>query len=186
MTLFKEDHMIKEIKNYPNYRISDDGKIYSCYEGLGHKAKPSNNWKELQQVYDKSSGYMLVTLSNKNGRKNKRVHRLLMETFIPNPNPSYYKHVNHKDGNKLNNSLDNLEWASPKENAAHAVKYGLCEPCFKATRKAIVQYSKDNQFISEYESIHEAERVTGVAWQNISKVINGKRSFAGGFRWYCK
>ena len=178
--------MIKEIKGYPNYRISDDGKIFSCYEGVGHKAKPSNNWKELIQVYDKSCGYMLVTLTNEEGRKNKRVHRLLMEAFIPNPDPSYYKHINHKDGNKLNNSLENLEWASPKENAVHATKNGFCEPCFEQTRRAIAQYTKDNEFICEYRSLHEAERATGIAWQNISKVVRGQRPFAGGFRWYYK
>lgn len=69
-------------------------------------------------------GYREFNLS-KNGKKNLRnLHRILALTFIPNPLNK--REVNHIDGNKLNNNLDNLEWATRKENAQHAFKTGLC------------------------------------------------------------
>ena len=174
------------IKDYPNYRITKEGKIFTCLEGRGHNSHPTTNWKELKQVLDKKTGYLLVTLINEKGRKNKRIHRLLMETFIPNPDPAIYKHINHKDTNKLNNSLDNLEWCTPKENSQHALKNGLYDPVFEKLSVAICQYDKEGNFINEFPSIHEAGRSTNIAWQNISKVVRGIRPYAGGFHWKYK
>ena len=172
--------MKKTIKEYPAYKISKQGKIYTCF-----KPKTSiqtNEWKELKQVYDKSCGYMIVTLADGKGkRQNKRVHRLLMEAFVPNPNN--YPHVNHIDGNKLNNSLSNLEWCSASHNTRHAVNLGLMKP---VNEKPVEQYTLDGVFINEFKSIHEASRQTGIAWQNISKVCLGKRNRAGMYYWKYK
>lgn len=178
--------MYKEatIAGYPAYKITSDGKVFSCF-----KPKTSiitDIWRELKQVHDKSCGYMIVTLSkgNKQGRKNKRVHRLLMEAFVPNPNN--YPQINHIDGNKLNNSLDNLEWCTSKHNTNHAIKIGLRDIHNQWNNKQIIQMDEEFNEIAEFSSMHEAGRITGVAWQNISKVIRNERPRAGGFRWKCK
>ena len=106
----------------------------------------------------------------------------MMEAFVPNPLGK--KHVNHIDGNKQNNSLNNLEWATPQENSQHAVINGLTEKAFEATRKAVQQYDlQTGAIIAEFNSIHEAGRQTGIAWQNISKVVRGERTKAGGYAW---
>ena len=171
----------KFIAGYPAYKITNDGRVLTCF-----KLKTSiitNEWRELKQVYDKSCGYMLVTLcKGKNqGRQNKRVHRLLMEAFKPNPNN--YPHINHIDGNKLNNSLDNLEWCTSKHNTQHSWALGMSKP---VNEKVVLQLDDNFNIIAEFASLHEAGRQTGVAWQNISKVCNGLRHTAGGFRWKYK
>ena len=68
-------------------------------------------------------GYKFVGLSNEKGRKNKMIHRLVAETFIDNP--KNYKEVNHIDGNKSNNRIDNLEWCDRKHNVLHSYQLGL-------------------------------------------------------------
>lgn len=165
--------MFKVIQDFPRYRIHDSGLIESDY--------PDGTWKELKQVYDKSSGYMLVTLCYNGIRKNKRVHRLLMEAFVPNP--LGLTQINHKDANKLNNSLDNLEWCSPKENSIHAVSLGLNSSCIETNRTGVNQFDMESNFINSFKSLHEAERLTGICWQNIWKVCNNLRRSAGSFRW---
>lgn len=176
--------MEKIIKDFPAYKITDDGKIYSRFKPK--TGKIIDSWREINPIYDKSCGYMIVTLSKGNGekRKNKRIHRLLMEAFVPNPNN--YSQINHKNGNKLNNSLSNLEWCSPKQNSNHAVKIGLYKPIFEKTRKPVIQLTKDLVFIKEFSSIHEAGRQTNIAWQNIWKVCDGKRKTAGNYVWKYK
>ena len=176
--------MEKIIKGYPAYKVTIDGKVLTCF-----KPKTSiitDEWRELKQVYDKSCGYMIVTLcKGKNqGRQNKRVHRLLMEAFVDNPNN--YPQINHIDGNKLNNNLNNLEWCSSKHNSVHAVSMGLCDARRKASEVIIEQYDLSGNFITEYPSIHEAGRQTNIAWQNISKVCGGLRKSAGNYYWKYK
>ena len=176
--------MEKIIKDYPAYKITIDGRVLTCF-----KPKTSimtNEWRELKQVYDKTCGYMIVTLcrGKNQGRQNKRVHRLLMEAFVDNPNN--YPQINHIDGNKLNNNLANLEWCSAKHNSIHAVSMGLCDAGRKASEVIVEQYDLSSNFIAEYPSMHEASRVTNIAWQNISKVCRGLRKSAGNYYWKYK
>ncbi len=175
--------MEKIIEGFPNYKITDEGQVLTCYVNK-HNIDPAV-WRVLTPVLDRSCGYYLVTLCHEGVRKNKRIHRLMMEAFVPNPENK--AHVNHIDGNKLNNTMSNLEWATCKENSIHASKLGLYEPALEKTRVAIEQYSADgSDFIQEHVSLHEAGRTTGVAWQNISKVVRGLRPRAGGFHWKYK
>lgn len=173
---------MKLIKDYTAYKITKDGKVLTCFKPK--TSKMSDSWRELKQVYDKSSGYLLVTLCDGKGRRqNKRVHRLLMETFVPNPNN--YPQINHIDGNKLNNNLSNLEWCTASHNSKHAVTIGLCDERRKQQETPVLQL-KDNILIAEHTSLHEAGRTTGIAWQNISKVCRGLRKSAGKFQWRYK
>ena len=73
-------------------------------------------------------GYLAVDLYENGERKTKRVHRLVAEAFIPNPDNK--TEVNHKDGNKLNNNVSNLEWVTSKENVRHAWDNGLMKPSY--------------------------------------------------------
>lgn len=112
--------MIKPIKGYERYLISsEDGSIYSNAKG-----------KEmfLLRTHTKPDGYLAVTLWDDNVRGSKKrktflVHRLVAETFIPNPDNK--PTVNHKDGIKTNNNVDNLEWATSHEQNVHAFVNGL-------------------------------------------------------------
>ncbi|EOD6067791.1 HNH endonuclease [Acinetobacter baumannii] len=127
---------------------------------------------------------MIVTLCHEGVRKNKRVHRLLAEAFLPNPQNK--AHINHVDGNKLNNSLSNLEWSTPRENTNHSIKMGFHDPTTLRNRE-IVQLDKETKtVVAEFPSLHEAGRSTGIVWQNIWKVCDGRRKSAGGFAWAYK
>jgi len=171
------------IKDFPNYRINTEGNVQSCYKFKTNI--PCDTWRDVQHVYDKSCGYMLVTLAHNGIRKNKRVHRLLMETFVPNPDNK--PQINHKDTNKLNNLLSNLEWATSKENSSHAATLGLYEPAIEATRTPVIMYDKDLLVeLQEFKSLHDAGRDTGIQWTNIWKVCNGQRHTAGGYHWKYK
>ena len=116
--------MEKLIPNFSAYKINNQGEVYSRWVCL-RAVKPrkftlGNQWKIIKPVYDKSCGYMIVTLIDDNGKRfNKRIHRLLMEAFVPNPQG--FKHINHIDGNRGNNSVDNLEWCTQEENEQHAI-----------------------------------------------------------------
>jgi hypothetical protein len=117
--------------NYEQYyEISNLGTIRSIPRRLLTKSgyyKPEKERILTQRISNK--GYLSVTLS-KNGQSNtKAVHRLLAQAFIPNPENKAT--VNHLDGNKLNNSIENLEWATYSENAIHAYKTGL----YKSTER---------------------------------------------------
>lgn len=99
--------MILPIPNYESlYNITTDGKIYSLRTG-----------KEVAQHIN-HNGYMRVNLWKNGGRKNFRVHRLVAETFLTNPKNK--PEVNHKDGDRQNNNVRNLEWVTESENAKHA------------------------------------------------------------------
>lgn len=96
-----------------DYEITKDGKVYS----LKHKKR-----KEIFGYVDKD-GYRRVIIYENKKRKKHYVHRLVAEKYISNPNK--LPQVNHKDGNKLNNDVKNLEWVTPKDNIQHAINLGL-------------------------------------------------------------
>lgn len=101
--------MDAQIKNYPNYFINTSGEVFSLNYNNTDKTKKLKNVLRC--------GYYCVNLC-KNGKAKKHlVHRLVAEAFIPNPENK--KTVNHKDGNKLNNSFENLEWNTYSENNLH-------------------------------------------------------------------
>ena len=122
------------------------------------------------------------------GGKNKRVyvHRLVAEHFIKNPDPKNKTFVNHKDGNKLNNNMENLEWVSPRENNLHyyqEIKKRVKEK--KQFEKAIpvIQYDLQHNKIAEYISISQAHKATGVSIAQIARCIHGEIKIANGFIW---
>ena len=181
--------MEKLINNFSAYKINDKGIVYSCWE-CSRAVKPrifikGTKWKEIKPVYDKSCGYSIVTLIDDKGKRfNKRIHRLLMEAFVLNPHS--FKHINHIDGNKLNNSLSNLEWCNCKHNTNEAIRLGLFTPKLQPSNKAVQQLDNNFKVINEFISLHAAGEATGICWQNIYKVCKGIRPKAGGYRWKYK
>ena len=103
--------IFEKVKNYPEIEINILGTIRRCKNKL------------IKSQYLNDAGYYMISLSRNNKSKPYRVHRLLAMTFIPNPNN--LPEVNHIDGVKTNNNLDNLEWVTHKENMSHAFRIGL-------------------------------------------------------------
>lgn len=129
-------------------------------------------------------GYWQVTLSNGGIDKTHYVHRLVAKAFIPNPND--LPEVNHKDEDKSNNCVDNLEWCTRKYNSRYNDlnhRIGLKRRGKIINGTPILQFTLDGIFICEYGSSHEAQRLTGIDSSYICKVINGKAKSAGGYKW---
>lgn len=191
----------KDIKGYEGlYQASNLGRIKSLqrkqWNGYNYIDKPE---LILKPRYN-GKGYVCYALFKEGKRKNFKGHYLVLSTFIKNlENKSQ---INHKDGIKDNNNLNNLEWCTPKENVIHALETGLIkgkkkkykynkqEPkkCLEkyrniAIEKArlknstpIYQYSKDNIFIKKWDNIAKAERY-------YNKRIHSERKISIGYIW---
>ena len=125
----------KEIKGYEGkYIISNYGEIISLPRYKRNNSKFQYvQPREICKYTNPKNGYVYVYLYNNGVYKNVRLHKLVAKTFIPNPNN--LPQVNHKDGNKLNNHVKNLEWCTASENIKHAYKLGLMKN----------QYMKNNK-----------------------------------------
>lgn len=111
----------KDIKGYEGlYQVSDLGRVRSLdrEDRLGRF-----KLGKIKAPCDNGRGYLCVNLKKDSKQKNKSVHRLVAEAFLPNPDN--LPEINHKDGNKANNQVSNLEWCTRSENAKHAFKTGL-------------------------------------------------------------
>lgn len=176
---------MKSIKNYPHYKISKDGEIYSTHLSTTPKVKKSVKYKK--------SGYMYNELTNSEGRKKFLVHRLVAETYIPNPNN--LTQVNHKNGVRTDNRLENLEWVSCSDNHKHAFrvlgkkanKTNLGNTGGKsASAKVVLQYDKEGNFIAEYAATTEAAEILNISAKTISKCALGNLKTYKGFIWKYK
>jgi hypothetical protein len=113
-----------------------------------------------------------------------KVHRLVAETFIPNSNNK--NQINHIDGNKLNNSINNLEWCTASENIKHAFKIGLKKQKIGKENPRSIKVNmidkSNGKIIMSFGSLREAERETGCCHSEITKSIKRKGT-CGGFKW---
>ena len=149
------------------YQVSNKGNVKSLYNGSERILRPRQN----------RDGYLRVQLFKNTAAQDRLVHRLVAEAFIPN---LYNKsQVNHLDENKKNNCVDNLEWATAKENS----NYGSRNE--RLSRK-ILQYSKSGEFVREWTGALEVERELNINHSNIAACCKCKRNFAGGFIWKYK
>lgn len=148
------------------YAASDEGQI-----------RNANTLKILSGGLSRENGYIQYSLSVNGKQITMLGHRLILSTFQPIANESEMT-VNHKDGDKTNNKLSNLEWMTMQENILHAWRTGLNSP--HILRK-VEQYSIDGDFIASYDSIADAIRTTGVV--KVREAANGERKTAGGFIW---
>ncbi len=159
-----EDWVILE--DYPMYKISRDGQIFSIW------------LKKMKKNIDRGgykSSYMID--SNKKGHT-MYVHRAVAMAYIPNPNN--YKIINHKDGDPSNNVVENLEWCTYEQNSQHAYDTGL-----NTSLRSVIQMDEEDNIINIFKSIKEAAEITGINRSCISSVCRGvyKNKITGGYRW---
>lgn len=166
--------MWKDIEGYEGlYQVSDDGQVRRLMSnGKTRILKP---WK--------SYNYYTLCLSKKCEKKTKAVHRLVAETFLGKP--TEYREVNHKDGNKLNNRLENLEWVTQRENSLHAVDVLGIVPFGKPPKKVRCIDPVTGEVVAEYRSLLEASKAMGKVSvrASISLVCQGYQKQSCGYKW---
>ena len=160
------------IKGYEGlYEVSDKGRVKSVGYGKERILKPGRN----------SRGYLQFCLWKNGEQKMYLVHRLVAQTFIPNPDN--LPEVNHKDEDKENNSVQNLEWCDRKYNLNFGTRaQRQSEKC----SKPVLQYTKSGEFVREWKSIMDVQRNLNYNQSNISKCCTGKCKSAYGFIWRFK
>ena len=160
------------------YEVSSLGRVRSlpriCRKLEGKVMKDYLYGGKMLKPYKDPRGYLSVRLYRNDKTKDKKVHRLVAEAFLPNTDKTLQ--INHKDENKANNSVDNLEWCTGTYNR----NYGS-----GATRnkKRVAQYDADGNLLAVYSSRHEAGIAVGTAPENICEVAKGNRKKAKGFIW---
>ena len=180
-----------EITEYDGiYLISNKGRVKS----IGRVISGKNNSKYFisERILKNSitkRGYYKISLRNGNQYKTHSVHRLVAKTFIPNINNK--TEVNHIDGNKLNNCVENLEWASSSENQIHAYKNNLQIPTWLNKKgkdnyfsKPILQLDLCDNVLNRFECLRDAcDKLNIKHSGHINECVNGKRITAYGFKW---
>lgn len=158
------------------YQISNIGRVKSLERKVGHRLLKEKILSPT--INNTKDGYLQINLSINKKRYPKLIHRLVAEAFIENPNN--LPCINHKDENKINNNVDNLEWCDYKYNANYGT--ALIRSIQKKSRK-IGQYSIDGELIAEFNSARDAERKTKFKQVLISKCCKGTIKHAYNFIW---
>lgn len=172
--------MKKDIVSYEGlYAVNNVGEVFRL---------PSGSKKQTLG----KRGYFTVSLYKNGERKTATVHRLVAKAFVPNPQNKPF--VNHKDGNKLNNHVDNLEWVTGAENKMHSFRVLGEKHWLKGKTGADCMFSKAVEMIDLktlevircFAGAHEAARELNTSQGNISAVCANKRSMAAGYKWRFK
>ena len=159
---------------YPDYSVDTEGNVWS----IGY-----NNTKEIKKLKPRKikGGYLNVTLTINNKPKQYLVHRLVALEFIQNTNN--YKEINHKNEDKTDNRVENLEWCDRSYN----INYGNRLIKFaNSISKSVIQYTLDGVFVREWKSIAEIGREKGYDTSYISKCCRGIYKTSHNFIWKYK
>jgi len=184
----------KEISNFPDYEVSNLGRVKSKKRMVTTKQNKKYPVKEkiLKPQINNKTGYMQYALIKNKKKITKLAHILVAETFLNKINDNL--EINHKDENKLNNRLDNLEYCTHKYN----INYGTGNYRRKVTEintrksirttnrktKRVIQYDLNGNFIKEWDNIFRAR--TELKLNKIWEVCNGRRNKCGDFIWKYK
>jgi len=162
-------------KPHPEYKeieVSTMGNVRTLDKlvfGKGNGTYPVKG--RILKQHKNNCGYLLVSIPISGRRPTKTVHRLVAQTFINNP--QNLPQVNHKDGNRENNNVSNLEWCTASYNSKYREKFG------NALSKPVCAINLATGKVLHFRSQYEASRVLGIQQPNINAVIKGKRKQTG-------
>ena len=171
----------KIISDYPNYKVDVLGNVYGksvCQKNI------NGEWRKVNGTIVK--GYLKCKIRNEKGCKLVFVHRLVAKAFIDNPLDK--ETVNHINCNKLDNRVENLEWATPKEQIIHADKNNLIDRKAIGFTKRVIfkQFTLDGFYIQNCIGIEETAKKLGVSPTAISQNLRNVSKSCSGFRFeYC-
>ena len=170
----------KDIQGYEGlYQVSNLGRVKSL-----ERYKSNHSCKQLVperiiKVRKNWDGYLKVTLCKDGKVKTYKVHRLVATAFIENPDN--LKEINHKDEDKINNCVENLEWCTRVYNCNYGTR---SKRSAEKHSKPVIGIHKITGLILEFPSTMEAERQIGIRHDNISNCCKGKQKSAGGYYWH--
>jgi hypothetical protein len=174
----------KEVYGFPHYEVSNLGHVRSKDKFIYQKDPHGNGVKVLRKGREITGGldpdgyrHVLLYYSSGGNRWTAKVHRLVANAFIPSERHTDLLQVNHKDGNKQNNAVENLEWVTSQENITHAQRLGL--------RKARLIARKDlitGETLEEYETTIQIKE-QGFRADHVKDCCLGKRKSHKGFQW---
>lgn len=182
----------KDIPGYAGlYQASNFGKIRS----KDRVTKNRHYYGKILKPQNNGYGYQKLILSAKGKHYQRYVHRLIAQTFIPNPHN--YSEVNHKDENPANNNVDNLEWCTAKQNSNYGnhcihVSQGskkstkqhiACINNGMKTAKPVIQLTMDGKVVKRWKSMEEAERKGNFHRCNIHQCCEGVYKQHKGYKW---
>ena len=164
---------IEEFRDVPGYEglyeVSNKGRVRNVETG------------KLLKPQKDDIGYLHVDLCKNRIHKTTRIHRLVAKAFIPNP--QNLPQINHKDEDKTNNVVSNLEWCTAQYNSNYGNRI---ERVAEKLSKPVLQYDLLGNFIREWPSLRKVEEETGIPHSNISRCCLGKLNSTGGFIWKYK
>ena len=161
------------------YYVSNMGRFASVIP-VNFKRRKKHYSIKIISPYPNNKGYNIVRTNDNGETKFYQIHRVVLTTFNPTDKMESLQ-VNHIDGDKNNNKLENLEWCTCKENIEHAIRTGLSD-----FTKNVSMYSLNGEFIKTFSALTLAEKETGVLVVNISAACKGKVRQAGGYQWSYK
>lgn len=185
----EEKEKWKPIKDFEEYEVSNYGRVRRCNFYKNYWGKKKEFVREHILTPSKhNDGYLHIMLHKGHKYVGKLVHRLVAEAFIPNPH--HLPQVNHKDEEKTNNNIDNLEWCTSKYNNNYGTRRERISKAQKngILSKTVEMYDKKGCFIQDFPSVMEASRFTGICNSGITSCCNGHKHYSqcGGFQWKYK
>jgi hypothetical protein len=181
----------KAIKGYEGiYEVSDHGNVRSVDRTVNDNGGPRFVFGVNLKGERNKQGYLRFTLCEGSGKRKFFAHQLVALNFINNPEG--HKCVNHKDCDKANNRLENLEWCNHKQNSQHAANNGLMKGNSSrlgmtnekhAKSRPVMQISLTGELIETFPSLQEVNRVYGFHHANVGACARGNLKTAYGYKW---
>jgi NUMOD4 motif/HNH endonuclease/NUMOD1 domain len=170
------EELWRDIEGFETYyQVSNFGRVRSLNREIVKKRGGIIELKGRFMNIKLKKGYSIVRLSKNGKRQNVFMHRLVAQAFISNPNNKPI--VNHINNIKHDNRVENLEWATHKENTQHMTIQ------FRGTAKAVKQYDLQGKFIKEYPSVANASKETGINYLTLIDMFKRKKQMCAGYQW---
>lgn len=163
------------------YEISNYGRLKALERIIHHKHKDEIRKEHFITLCNDKDNYKIAVLKGNGIKKTIKIHRLVASAFIPNPNN--YKEVNHKDENKTNNNVNNLEWCSHSYNMLYGTR-GIRTG--NKLKKSINQYDLDGNFIRTWNGSKDIKKEINICNTSVLKCCRNKQKTAGGYIWKFK
>ena len=156
---------IKEVIGFEGYYVGDDGVIYTTKKNGGYKRELTK-----MKLREDKDGYLEVGMYKKKKRYFRRVHRVVAEAFIPNPD--HLPQINHKDGNVKNNTVDNLEWCTCQDNMLHSFRVLNRKPSI-TNAKIIKLTNKQTGEALYFSTEKDCAFYLNMSYEHLNKLLTG-------------